>query len=186
MIGPIRAVAVYCGSSTGSRPSYTQAARELGAELALSGCSVVYGGGSTGMMGAVAAAAMANDGRVIGIIPRLLVAREVAQQAITELRVVQDMHERKRAMIEAADAFVSLPGGLGTLEELVEVWSWGQLAMHSKPIGLLNVEGYFDQFLSFLDHAEKEGFVHATARSLVLADERPQRLLERLAERAAT
>lgn len=173
----IKAVAVYCGAATGARADYAAAARTLGVEIARRGAALVYGGGNVGLMGVVADAALAAGGRVIGVIPRLLVDKELAHNGLHELRVVADMHERKAAMIEAADAFVALPGGVGTLEELTEVWSWGQLAIHRKPVGLLNVAGYYDLFLAFLDHAVQEGLLPVATRALLAAAHTAEQLL---------
>ena len=173
----IKAVAVYCGAATGARADYAAAARTLGVEIARRGAALVYGGGNVGLMGVVADAALAAGGRVIGVSPRLLVDKELAHNGLHELRVVADMHERKAAMIEAADAFVALPGGVGTLEELTEVWSWGQLAIHRKPVGLLNVAGYYDLFLAFLDHAVQEGLLPVATRALLAAAHTAEQLL---------
>jgi len=174
------AVCVFCGSSPGARPSYGAAADALGRALARQGRTLVYGGGNVGLMGAIADAALAAGGRVIGVIPRHLVDREVAHAALSELRVVESMHERKQMMADLADTFVLLPGGLGSLEEFFEIWTWGQLGLHRKPYGLLNVERYFDPLLDFLDHAVAERFVRPLHRSLLLVDDEPERLLARL------
>ena len=173
-------VCVFCGSSPGARPAYRQVAALLGRALAAQGRTLVYGGGNVGLMGAVADAALAAGGRVIGVIPEHLVAREVGHSGVTELRIVSSMHERKQAMADLADTFVLLPGGLGSLEEFFEVWTWGQLGLHAKPYGLLNVEGYFDPLLAFLDHAVAERFVRPEHRDLLRVDEDPERLLARL------
>ncbi len=174
------AVCVFCGSSPGARPAYRDAAEALGRALAAQGRTLVYGGGNVGLMGAGADAALAAGGRVISVIPRHLVEREVGHNGVTELRVVDSMHERKQLMADLADAFVLLPGGLGSLEEFFEVWTWGQLGLHRKPYGLLNVAGYFDPLLAFLDHAVAERFVRSEHRDLVLVDDDPERLLARL------
>jgi len=173
-------VAVFCGANVGARPAYREAAERLGVELARQGRRLVYGGGDVGLMGAIADAALAEGGHVIGVIPQHLVDREVAHRGVTELRVVGSMHERKALMAELADAFVALPGGLGTLEELFEVWTWGQLGLHRKPYGLLNVEGFFDPLLRFLDDAVTEGFVRAEHRALLVSDTEADALLARL------
>jgi uncharacterized protein (TIGR00730 family) len=175
-------VCVYCGSNSGSRPAYERAAWEMGAALARRGLELVYGGGRVGLMGAIADAVLAEGGKVIGIIPEALVAKEVAHRGLTELRVVNSMHERKAMMVELADAFIALPGGFGTLEEFCEVLTWAQLGLHQKPHGLLNVEGFYDPLLSFFDHAVAENFVRPAHRSLVLAEKEPDRLLDLLAK----
>jgi uncharacterized protein (TIGR00730 family) len=174
------AVCVFCGSSPGARPAYREAAEALGRLLAAQGRTLVYGGGNVGLMGTVADAALAGGGRVIGVIPQHLVAREVGHTGLTDLRRVNSMHERKQLMADLADTFVLLPGGLGSLEEFFEVWTWGQLGLHGKPYGLLNVDGYFDRLLAFLDHAVAERFVREEHRALVLVDDDPERLLARL------
>ncbi len=164
----MRRICVYCGSSPGARPGYRQAAEELGRVLAGRGIGLVYGGGNVGLMGAVADAALAAGGQVTGVIPRALEAREVAHTGLDDLRVVGSMHERKALMADLADAFVALPGGVGTLEELVEVMTWTQLGVHAKPCGLLDVEGFYDHLLAFLDHAVQERFLRAEHRALLV------------------
>jgi uncharacterized protein (TIGR00730 family) len=177
---PRSAVCVFCGSSPGARPAYRDAAEALGRVLAAQGRTLVFGGSNVGLMRAVADAALGAGGRVIGVIPQHLVAHEVAHTGLTDLRTVNSMHERKQLMADLADAFVLLPGGLGSLEEFFEVWTWGQLGLHGKPYGLLNVDGYFDRLLAFLDHAVAERFVREEHRGLVLVDDDPERLLARL------
>ena len=159
---------------------YAEAARALGETLAERGLGLVYGGGNVGLMGVVADAALAAGAEVIGVIPRALVAREVAHQGLTELRVVGSMHERKALMSELADGFIALPGGIGTLEEWFETWTWAQLGLHTKPFGLLDVAGYYGQLLGFLDHVVAERFVHPDHRSMVLVDTDPGHLLDRM------
>jgi uncharacterized protein (TIGR00730 family) len=166
----MRSICVFCGSSAGRRPAYAAAARELASQLARQGLTLVYGGGNIGLMGLLADAMLAAGGRVIGVIPQGLVVREVAHHGVTELHVVGSMHERKALMAELSDAFVALPGGIGTLEELCEVLTWGQLGIHSKPVGLFNVDGYFDPLIALLDHAVAEGFMQANHRRMLLAD----------------
>jgi uncharacterized protein (TIGR00730 family) len=173
-------ICVFCGSSSGARPSYAKAARDLGIALACRGIALVTGGGSVGLMGAVADAALEAGGEAIGVIPETLVARELAHPRLTELRVVRSMHERKATMTELSDAFVTLPGGFGTLDEMCEVLTWTQLGIHAKPCGILNVDGYFDPLLAFLDRAVQEGFLLADHRALLLEETEPQRLLSRL------
>jgi uncharacterized protein (TIGR00730 family) len=171
---------VFCGSSVGARPNYGAAADALGVALARRGQRLVYGGGDVGLMGVLADAALAAGGEVVGVIPQHLVDREIAHRALSELRVVSSMHERKATMAELADGFVVLPGGIGTLEEFFEVWTWGQLGLHVKPYGLLNVDGYFDPLLRFLDHAVTERFVRPEHRDLLVVEDQVDRLLDRL------
>ena len=166
----MRAVCVFCGSNPGRRPEYTEATRDLGRLLAGRGISVVYGGAHVGTMGALADAALAAGGEVIGVIPRHLVDAEVAHEGLSRLHVVSSMHERKALMAQLADGFIALPGGLGTLEEFSEVTTWSQLGLHAKPTGLLNVLGYYDQLLSFFDHATAERFLRPEHRRLMLAE----------------
>lgn len=173
-------VCVFCGSSNGARAAYADAARAMGAALARRGVGLVYGGGCVGLMGIVADTVLAAGGEVIGVIPDSMVAKEVAHHALTELRVVGSMHERKAMMAELADAFVALPGGYGTFEEFCEIVTWAQLGLHGKPCGLLNVEGYYDCLLSLFDHAVTEQFVRSTHRALVLEASRPESLLDLL------
>jgi uncharacterized protein (TIGR00730 family) len=179
-------ICVYCGSRHGMRPAYTAAARALGAAIGSRGWQLVYGGGKVGLMGEVADAAMAAGGRVIGVIPESLKQREVEHQGLDELHVVPTMHLRKQMMAERADAFIALPGGIGTLEELYEVWTWRQLGYHRKPIGLLNTEGYFDNLLRFMHHSVEEGFLSADQQAAVQVGTDPQVLLVDLVARAAT
>jgi uncharacterized protein (TIGR00730 family) len=178
-------VAVYCGSRFGDRPAYTDAARELGRLVAERGGCVVYGGGRVGLMGVVADAALAAGGRVVGVIPQALMDLEVGHSGLTELHVVQNMHQRKQLMAERADAFVAMPGGIGTLEEIYEVWSWQQLGYHDKPVALLNVDGYYDALLEFMRISHERGFVSALQYHALLVDDDPARLLGRLGEAAA-
>jgi uncharacterized protein (TIGR00730 family) len=177
----IRSICVFCGASSGHDPRYAAAAAATGERLANRGIRVVFGGGRRGLMGAVADAALAAGGEVIGVIPQGLVDRELAHTGLTELRIVATLHERKAFMAELADAFIALPGGLGTLEELAEVLSWAQLELHAKPIGLLDVGSYFDALDAFLDHALAEGFVAERHRRLLLRDDDVDRLLDRFA-----
>ena len=174
-------VCVFCGSSAGADSAYRSAAERLGAFLAGRGHTLVYGGGRVGLMGALANAALAAGGRVIGVIPEDLVAREVAHTGLTELHVTTGMHARKARMLELADAFVAMPGGFGTLDELFEVLTWAQLGIHAKPIGLLNLAGYFDPLVRFLDHAVDKGFVGPEHRAMLPVAEEPARLLELMA-----
>ena len=164
---PMKSVCVYSGSYPGAKPEYAAAARELGGRLATSGRTLVYGGGGIGLMGEIARSAMAAGGRVIGVIPSHLNTRERAYHDI-ELRVVASMHERKQLLADLADGFIAMPGGLGTFDELFEILTWNQIGLHGKPVGLLNVLGYFDPLLSVVENAVAEGFAPATARSRIL------------------
>lgn len=177
----LRRVCVFCGSSPGARPAYLEAARKVGHLLARRGIELVYGGGRVGLMGAAADAALAAGGTVIGIIPHSLARKEVAHQGLSELRIVESMHDRKAQMSDLADCFLALPGGFGTLEEFFEVLTWAQIGIHRKPCGLLNVDGYFDPLLAFADHALAERFVRPEHRSLILTDTDPGLLLDRMA-----
>jgi len=171
---------VYCGSRTGQAPAYERAAREVGTLIGRLGWQLVYGGGRAGLMGVVADAALAAGAKVVGVIPASLMERELGHAGLTELHVVQTMHERKRLMAERSDAFLALPGGIGTLEELFEVWTWRQLGYHDKPVGLLNVEGYYDTLLAFIAQTLAQGFLAEPQRELLQVDSAAQPLLERL------
>lgn len=177
----IRRICVFCGANPGRDPSYRELAAAVGSGLATRGIGIVYGGGQVGLMGSVADAALAVGGEVIGVIPQGLVDRELAHPGLTELRVVATLHERKATMTELADAFIALPGGLGTLEELAEVTSWAQLQLHAKPIGLLDDGRYWSSLLTWLDHAVAEGFVAPAHRGLLLRSTDLDDLLGRLA-----
>ena len=177
----LRAICVFCGASAGANPAYAAAARTVGTAIAARGIELVYGGGRVGLMGALADAALAAGGRVTGVIPSTLVDRELAHPGLHELRIVTTLHERKALMAELADAFLALPGGLGTLEELAEVLSWAQLELHAKPIGALDVEGYFGGLAGFLDHATAEGFIAPAQRRLLMIETDLDTLLERFA-----
>jgi uncharacterized protein (TIGR00730 family) len=171
---------VYCGSRSGSDARYAEAARVLGTALGRGGHRLVYGGGHAGLMGEVADAALAAGGQVLGIIPRRLVARELGHRGIQELRVVDTMHERKLQMAQEASAFAALPGGLGTLEELFEVWTWQQLGYHTRPIGLLDTAGFYAPLLALLAHTRDAGFVDAAQVNRLRVDTDPERLLDTL------
>lgn len=173
-------ICVFCGSSFGRLPVYREAAIEVGRQLARRGIGLVYGGASVGLMGALADAALAAGGEVIGVIPRALVDREIAHLGLSELRVVDSLHQRKALMAELADAFLALPGGIGTLDELSEALTWSQLGIHRKSLGLLNVAGYYDALLATLDHAVAERFVRPENRALLISDTDAARLIERL------
>ncbi len=177
----IRRIAVFCGASPGADPAYRLLARSVGRGLAGRGIGIVYGGGQVGLMGALADAALAAGGQVIGVIPQGLVDRELAHPGLTELRVVGSLHERKAVMAELADAFIALPGGLGTLEELAEVTSWAQLQLHAKPIGLLGLGDYWGALLHWLDRAVAAGFVAPVHRALLLDAPDLERLLDAFA-----
>jgi uncharacterized protein (TIGR00730 family) len=181
MSEPRLSICVYCGSRHGADPAYTAAARALGTAIGQRGWQLVYGGGKVGLMGEVADATLAAGGRVVGIIPQTLQEREVGHPALHELHVVQTMHQRKQMMAERADAFIALPGGIGTLEELYEVWTWRQLGYHDQPIALLNTAGYYDALLSFMDHAVAQGFLTPEQQAVVQVGTEPETLLETLA-----
>lgn len=178
--GLLRTVCIYAGSLEGTRPGYREGAEAFARLLAREGIRIVYGGGRTGMMGAVADAARAEGGQVTGVMPRQLVEREIAHRELEDLRVVSSMHERKALMAELSDAFVAVPGGIGTWEELIEVYTWAQLGMHRSPVGLLNVDGYYDRFVAFIDHATAEGFVRERTRAMLVVESDPGRLLAAL------
>jgi hypothetical protein len=178
----MRSVCVFCGSSAGNDPRFAHSASEFGSLLAKEGITLVYGGGHVGLMGILADAALANGGKVIGVIPRALWDREVGHRNLTELHVVETMHERKAMMASLADAFVALPGGLGTLEEIFEVWTWAQLGIHDKPVGFLDVDGFYAPLLTFLDHGVGAGFVRAPHRAMAIVDGDGASLLQRMSE----
>lgn len=180
-MNPLRAICVYCGANAGERPDYADAARRTAAVLAARDIELVYGGGSIGLMGVLADAALAAGGRVVGVIPEHLNEREIAHAGLSELHVVRSMHERKALMMQRADAFIALPGGLGTLEELFEILTWAQLGLHRKPVGLLDVRGYFDPLLAQLDRMVEERFLRAEHRALLTVAAEPEVLLERFA-----
>ncbi|GAA1194476.1 hypothetical protein LY12_004965 [Prauserella alba] len=174
----LRRICVFCGSSAGGDPVYSEVAASLGKLLAGRDIGVVYGGGDVGLMGTVADAALEAGGEVIGVIPEHLVRAEVAHHGVTELRIVEDMHERKATMASLSDAFLALPGGIGTLEELFEIWTWAQLGLHTKPVGIVDVAGYYAKLGEFLDHMVDSGFLGTSSRELVRLDSDPERLLE--------
>ena len=182
MTAPIRRLAVYCGSASPENPRYEELAMEIGHELAARGIGVVYGGGKLGLMGAVAAGALLNGGEVIGVIPEALVAAEVANRACTELHVVQTMHERKKAFTDLSDGFLTLPGGVGTMDELWEAVSWAQLGYHTKPVGLLNAFGFYDHLIAFNRHMAEVGFVRPAHQGIIVAADTLPALLGRMAE----
>ena len=173
---------MFCGSANGVADSFVTAARAFAHECVRRGIRVVYGGASVGLMGVLADGVLDAGGEVVGVIPRALVHREIAHTGLTELHVVETMHERKARMAQLGDAFVALPGGLGTLEELFEIWTWGQLGLHDKPYGVLNVADYYTPLIRFLDHARDQGFVREKQRGRLVVDESPAGLLDSLTE----
>jgi uncharacterized protein (TIGR00730 family) len=176
----LHTVCVFCAANPGEHPVYAERARAMGEYLASSGRRIVYGGGRTGLMGALAESALAAGGEVIGIMPKHLVDREVAHTGLTRLHVVDSMHARKALLNELSDGFLAMPGGLGTMEELFEIWTWGQLGLHRKPYGLFEVNGFFAPLLTFLDHAVGEGFIARVNRDLLTVDEDPAQLVTRM------
>ncbi len=177
----MKRVCVFCGSSPGRDPIFLDAAGRVGRAIARRGLELVYGGAHVGLMRAVADAALAAGAHVIGVIPQSMVDREVAHTALPDLRIVASMHERKAMMETLSDAFLALPGGMGTLEEVCEIYTWGQLGLHAKPCGLLNIGGYYDPFLQLLDNAVEAGFLRSAHRTMVLVDSDPAALLDRFA-----
>ena len=175
----IRRVCVFCGSNSGKDPAYAEAARALGQLFAREGIALVYGGGSVGLMGELADAVLASGGEVIGVIPHALWAREVGHRGLTDLRIVETMHERKAMMADLADAFIALPGGLGTLEEIFEIWTWAQLGLHRKPLGFLDVNGFYAPLMEFLDRAVRSRFVRDEHRAIAMIARDPEALLKR-------
>jgi uncharacterized protein (TIGR00730 family) len=175
----MKTICVFCGSSLGARPEYFKAANALGISLLNRNIRLVYGGARIGIMGQIASTMLENGGQVIGVIPRELVTKEVAHKYLTELHITETMHERKAIMSELSDGFIALPGGLGTLEEILEMLTWAQLGIHRKPCGLLNVADYFNGLLTFLDHSVKEHFVEPVNRSMLLVDNDPDSLLSK-------
>ena len=174
-------IAVYCGASSGRENGpYPQQADLLGRALASAGIDLVYGGANVGLMGQVADAVLASGGRVCGVMPRILVEREHSHTGLSELHMVEDMHQRKAVMMELADAFIALPGGTGTLEELFEVWAWRQIGIHHKPFGLLNVDRYYDHLLAFLSHASDEAFIRPEYHDFLQVDKDPSALIAKL------
>ena len=177
----LASVCVFCGSSPGGDPAYLEAARAMGREIAGRGLRLVYGGAKVGLMGAVADAAMAAGGEVVGVLPHALTDKEIAHEGLTRLEIVASMHERKARMAELSDGFVALPGGAGTLEEIFEIWTWAQLGFHAKPAGFLNVRGYYDGLRSFVDHAVGEAFLRAPHRDMLIFRQEVDEMLDALA-----
>jgi uncharacterized protein (TIGR00730 family) len=176
----VRRACVFCGSSPGALPVYTEVTEDLGQLLVEHEITLVFGGATVGLMGRLADTVLSEGGEAIGVIPQSLVDREIAHLGLTDLHVVDTMHERKARMADLSDGFLALPGGLGTLDELFEIYTWAQLGLHRKPIGILNVEGYFDGLLSFLEHAAAERFVREDHRAMLIVEENPAVMLERL------
>lgn len=183
-VKPAFSVCVYCGSRSGNTPEFAAMARQIGRWIGLHGGQLVFGGGHNGLMGIMADAALAAGARVVGVIPKALVEKEWAHSGCTELHIVETMHERKRIMAEHADAFLALPGGIGTLEEFFEVWTWRQLGYHDKPVGLLNSGGYYDALLAFLASAVTQGFMSDWQMELIHTDDDAERLLQALVQAA--
>jgi uncharacterized protein (TIGR00730 family) len=177
-------ICVYCGSRPGELAAYREAAQAIGEAIGRRGWQLVYGGGRAGLMGFVADAALAAGAAVVGVIPQSLMGRELGHRGLTELHVVETMHQRKMMMAERSDAFLALPGGIGTFEELFEMWSWRQLGYHDKPLGLLNVAGYYDALLAFLEQSKTQGFMSSAQTDLLCVGTEPQALLQLLGEHA--
>ena len=173
------AICIYCGSSIGRHGEYAEQARVLAAALARQGITIIYGGAQVGLMGEIANAALAAGGRVIGVIPQALADREITHHELTELHVVHSMHERKALMAKLSDGFVALPGGIGTFEELFEIWTWAQLGLHAKPCGLFNIGGYYDPLIAFLDRAVGEGFIKPKVRGMLITTASAEDLVAR-------
>ena len=176
----LKSICVYCGSSLGTRPVYLEAAQAFGRALVEAGCSLVFGGGRVGLMGTIADAVLEAGGRAVGVIPQLLLEKEVGHTGLSELHVVADMHERKKMMADLSDAFVALPGGAGTLEELFEVFTWAQLGYHAKGIGLLDIDGYYRPLVSMLEHTVNEGFMQRAYLDILQIDAQPDALISKL------
>lgn len=174
----IKRIAVFCGSNPGNDPAYLDAATRLSVALVGRGLELVYGGAEVGLMGAVADAALANGGRVIGVMPKALADKEIAHNGLTDLHVVNSMHERKALMADLADGFIALPGGVGTLEEIFEIWTWAQLGYHNKPLAFLNIAGFYDPLCAFLDHQSAEGFVNAAHRHMAIFSKDPEAVID--------
>lgn len=179
MLTGMKSICVYCGSSIGTNPVYADAARLLAAEMAKDGIGLVYGGGNIGLMGVIADEIMRLGGKVTGIIPQALMSKEVGHHGLTQLHIVKDMHERKALMAELSDGFIAMPGGIGTLEELFEAFTWLQLGLHDKPTGLLNVDGFYDGLLNFLQHTVRQGFLRQEQAALLITATEPHALLKR-------
>ncbi len=181
----MKSICVFCGSNMGTREAYLAAARALAEEIAARGLTLVYGGAKVGLMGTLADAALAAGGDVVGVMPKALVALEIEHEGLSAFHKVGSMHERKALMADLSDGFVALPGGVGTLEETFEIWTWGQLGYHAKPIGFLNIAGYYDKLFAFLDHQSDERFMRRVHRDMLLVEEEPDRLLDGFASYSA-
>ena len=181
----MKSICVYCGSSPGRTEAYSKAAKQLGKSIAERNIKLVYGGASVGIMGIVADAVLEYGGQAVGVIPEALVRKEVAHHHLTELHITGSMHERKMLMSNLADGFIALPGGIGTLEEIAEIWTWAQLGFHKKPFGLLNIDGYYDSLIAFLDHTVVEQFVRQPHRSMLMVETVPDTLLDRFSSYVA-
>lgn len=177
----MKSICVFCGSNPGTNPAYAAAARELGTLLAKSNITLVYGGGNVGLMGIVADASLAAGGKVIGVIPDFLMRKEVGHAGLTRMEIVETMHERKQKMADLSDGFIALPGGMGTLEEMAEILTWGQLGLHQKPFGLMNTAGYYQSLIQMFDQMVQEQFLHSENRSMVLTSDEPADLLQKMA-----
>ncbi|MRW94203.1 TIGR00730 family Rossman fold protein [Duganella sp. FT80W] len=177
----VKSICVYCGANAGVSPKYAEAARALAAQLVQRNLSLVYGGGNVGLMGIIADEVLRLGGEVTGVIPTALVEREVGHTGLTRQFIVKDMHERKAMMAQLADGFIAMPGGMGTLEELFEMLTWSQLGIHAKPIGLLNVDGFYDGLAGFIDHASTQGFIRPQHAALMMVESEPEALLSRFA-----
>ncbi|MGO4674757.1 TIGR00730 family Rossman fold protein [Bosea sp. 2YAB26] len=176
----MKSVCIFCGSNPGNDEVYVAGARAMGAEIARRGLTLVYGGGAVGLMGTVANAALAAGGEVHGIIPRALREKEIGHNGLTRLEVVDTMHTRKARMAELSDGFIAMPGGIGTFEEIFEIWTWGQLGIHTKPLGFLNIGGFYDPLATFLDNTVEAGFLKQNHRAMAMTDTEPATLLERM------
>lgn len=176
----MKSVCVFCGSNPGNDPVYAAGATAMGVEIARRGLRLVYGGGAVGLMGIVANAALEAGGQVHGVIPRALREKEIGHNGLTELEVVDTMHTRKARMAELSDGFIAMPGGIGTFEELFEIWTWGQLGIHAKPLGFLNIAGFYDPLASFLDGTVEAGFLKQSHRAMAMTDTEPATLLDRM------
>ncbi len=176
----MKKICIFCGSSPGSEKSYQQEAESFGELLVDKGYEMVYGGGSTGMMGFIANACLAKGGKVTGVIPSFLVAKEVGHNGLTEIIEVESMHERKQKMADISDAFVAMPGGMGTMDELCEIVTWSQLGLHTKPIGVLNINSYFDPFIKFMDHMVSQRYLSVVNRKIIVSDKNPEELLKKM------
>jgi uncharacterized protein (TIGR00730 family) len=177
----LKRICVFCGSNSGTRPEYTQAAENVGRLLVKQGCSLVYGGGKVGLMGTIADTVLAAGGEVIGVIPHALMLKEVGHTGLTKLRIVNTMHERKALMAELSDAFIALPGGYGTLDEFCEILTWAQLGLHNKPCGILNVNGYFDPLIELFQKSVAEGFLRKQHADMLMIESDPEILLKKMA-----